>query len=303
MYDIPNIDSIFVSQWHPKYDECEIDEPEYKSLVAQIRKELNHKDSLSKETFVRVLDWKSPRVKGIARLNEFPIYEKGIADAVRAEKDQKLGVLCRLRGVGAPVGSTFLHLMYPNEYPIIDIRTVETLHYAGLLSSPRTDITRYPAFTAEILKIARENQAFSLREIDRALFAYHKMLLSPKVKGNTIRTKVPKARSQASEGDPIDSHRNGTKARSLTGFSGTTTKFHDGLRQAMAIHSGETLRTSQLKKIVEGVPKLVENSQWIFPSDHCVNHTNKGACNCALGDDAIFEKIAFGIYRVRPLKA
>ena len=177
-----NIDFAFISKWHPKYDEIEDDEPEYKSLVAQIQMELDERGSISKETFVRVLDWKSPRVKGIARLNEYPVYEEGIANAVCATKSEKLGVLCRLHGVGAPVGSTLLHLMYPNEFPIIDIRTVETTHHAGRLESKKTDLARYPAFTTEILKIAGENPAFSLREIDRALFAYHRMILSPTLK-------------------------------------------------------------------------------------------------------------------------
>lgn len=118
MQDSLMIDAEFISTWHPRYDEIERDEPKYQNLGAQICNDLNEKGTLSKGTFVRVLDWKSPRVKGIVRLDEFSVYEKGIADAVRAAKSQKLGMLCQLRGIGAPVGSTLLHLMYPNDFPI-----------------------------------------------------------------------------------------------------------------------------------------------------------------------------------------
>jgi hypothetical protein len=96
------INSAFIETWHPRYDLSESDEPEYQSLVAQIHKELVLTGSLSEETFVRVLDWKAPRVKGIARLKGFAFYERGIAEAVLADKGEKLEVLCRLYGIGAP---------------------------------------------------------------------------------------------------------------------------------------------------------------------------------------------------------
>lgn len=252
MQEMLKIDSTFISTWHPKYDESENDEPEYRTLVAQIGNELKQRGSLSKETFIRVLDWKSPRVKGIARLNEFPVYEKGMADAVRAQKDQKLGVLCQLHGIGAPVGSTLLHLMYPNEFPIIDIRTVETLHYAGLLKSQSTDLTRYPAFAAEILKIASENPAFSLREIDRALFAYHKMFLSQKLKGKVAATMEPRVKSQATGGGLT------TRDKVLNVFKGQIDKIF--------------LREEIIDLVVHAYPGTNRTS--VIPSDYCYNKIN-----------------------------
>jgi hypothetical protein len=179
------IDYEFISTWHPKYDQIANDETAYRNLVALVKKEIEQKSTLSKETFINILHWKSPRVKGIVRLNEFYIYEKGIADAYNAEEEQKLRILLRLYGIGTPVGSTILHFMYPDSFPIIDIRTAETLHYAGRIESSLTDFVHYTPFRAEILKIERENPGFSLREIDRALFAYHKIYLSAKLKENT----------------------------------------------------------------------------------------------------------------------
>jgi hypothetical protein len=129
-------------------------------------------------------------VKGIVKLDKFIVYEKGIADAHRAEEDQKLIILLRLYGIGPPVGSTILHFMYPNSFPIIDIRTAETLHYAGRIKSSSTNFLHHASFRSEMLKIAKENSSFTLREIDRALFAYHKIDLSLKLKQNVVREEI-----------------------------------------------------------------------------------------------------------------
>jgi len=178
------IDCDFISTWHPKYDQIANDETEYRNLVALVKKEIGQKSTVSKETFIRILNWKSPRVKGIVRLNEFYIYEKVIGAAYGAEENKKLIILLRLYGIGTPVGSTILHFMYPNSFPIIDIRTAETLHYAGRIKSSLTYFSHYASFRSEMLKIAKENPSFTLREIDRALFTYHKIYLSLKFKEN-----------------------------------------------------------------------------------------------------------------------
>jgi hypothetical protein len=81
----------------------------------------------------------------------------------------------------------------------------------------------------------------------------------------------------------------------------TSTRFHKDLKQAMISRKGETLRTSQVRKIVESYPILAKDAQFIYPSDHCINHTNEGACYCALTEEAIFEKIRHGVYRVRSI--
>ena len=176
------IDHIFISTWHPRYDEIAGDELEYRDLVTLTYREIHEKGTISRETFIRILNWKSPRVKGIVRLNEFSIYEKGISAAYSAEENEKLETLIRLHGIGTPVGSTILHFIYPNSFPIIDVRTSETLYYAGRIKSKLTDLSHYPSFRSEILKIAKENPSFSLREIDRALFARYNQMLCMAIK-------------------------------------------------------------------------------------------------------------------------
>ena len=71
------IDYDFISTWHPNYDQIANDETEYRNLVALVKKEIGQKSTISKETFIRILNWKSPRVKGIVKLTDFSTYEKG----------------------------------------------------------------------------------------------------------------------------------------------------------------------------------------------------------------------------------
>lgn len=76
------------------------------------------------------------------------------------------------------------------------------------------------------------------------------------------------------------------------------TKFHDVFKLVMKPYKNQVLETSRIKKIIENVPEFHGKEQWIQPSDHCINLTNKGACYCALTDNAIFEQITRGRYRV-----
>lgn len=91
-----------------------------------------------------------------------------------------------LPGVRMPVASTILHFIYPKRFPIVDYRTVETLQHFDCLNKSRSryffrdTIAGYRVFQRVMLNIARQRQKWSLRQIDRALFAYHKEELKPK---------------------------------------------------------------------------------------------------------------------------
>jgi hypothetical protein len=163
------INSSFISEWHPRYDEIANDEEEYRDLVNIISREIGQIGTITKETFTQILHWKSPRVKGIANLNQFSDYERGIYHAHRADENQKLLILVQLRGIAGPVGSTILHFMYPSFFPIIDLRTTQVLYYAGYISKRSSDPKYYLVFKSAIHQIARDCYGFTLREIDRAL--------------------------------------------------------------------------------------------------------------------------------------
>jgi hypothetical protein len=128
------IDADFINKWKVCYDEDNIgcDEEDYIKIRDKVVEEVS-RGSLSKCTFIEILNWKTPRLKGIVRLDEFSYYDAGIKNALKAPEDQKLLILDELYGIGVPTASTILHLIYPSRFPIMDIRIAESLHYFNLL--------------------------------------------------------------------------------------------------------------------------------------------------------------------------
>lgn len=83
-------------------------------------------------------------------------------------------------------------------------------------------------------------------------------------------------------------------------FTPATTRTHEALVRALAGKRGETLRTAEIRKLVEErVPEIGDNIQWLFPTDHCDNHTVKGACSCSKTEDAPLSRVSRGVFRVR----
>jgi hypothetical protein len=66
--------------------------------------------------------------------------------------------------------------------PIIDVRTVETLFEAGLISSKQRDLGHYEEYRLAIEGIRQRCPGWTVRQIDRALFAYHKQVLDKKAR-------------------------------------------------------------------------------------------------------------------------
>jgi hypothetical protein len=82
------------------------------------------------------------------------------------------------------------------------------------------------------------------------------------------------------------------------GWEKFASKFHDKLKEVMLPYKNKVLQTPRFREIIEQVQDFHGQVQWVYPSDHCYNHTNKGACRCALTENALFEKIKRGHYRV-----
>lgn len=110
---------------------------------------------------------------------------------------------------------------------------------------------------------------------------------------------VQSARNPADVDDHIPSEQHGERNGSMNGWKKTSAKFHDDLKQAMKAYRGRELKTSEINDIIKNNQTLSSNAQFIQPPDHCSNHTNKGACYCAMTEQAIFKKIRHGVYLVR----
>ncbi len=175
MCAMPNrVDDQFIQAWHPRYDETEDDESEYKRLLNRVSLEMSADGSVTKQTFTEILNWKSARVKGRIDWINFEIYTNAIRKCHAASGMERMKLLVELPGIGAPVASTFLQFLYPSFFPIIDRRTVDVLRHFGYIQHKSTGINQYPSFMEAILAIRGSYPKWSLREIDRAVFAYHK---------------------------------------------------------------------------------------------------------------------------------
>ncbi len=179
----------FLSQWNPQYDHVENDQKRYDEILVAVESELARSGTLSEQTFLRIIEWKAARVKGKLSTG-YGEYAIAIKAAHQANGiDSKVRILVQLDGIGVPVASTILHFMFPNEIPINDRRTVEILHAAGLVKHSSRDEQRFLPFVAAILQIRLQCPQFTLREIDRALFAYHKLEFEPRRTGKPPRLK------------------------------------------------------------------------------------------------------------------
>ncbi len=168
----------FIEKWSRAFDAGSRDDDHYLSLILKVRGEIRKKGYLTKPAFLSIINWKSPRVRPIFEKNDYRVYKNGIKRCLSSTDDDKLSVLMELPGIGAPIGSTILHFIYPDSFPIMDVRTCEALYFLSYIGSKSRDEKRYPAFRKAILDIQKRCGQHSLRQIDKALFAYHKSELS-----------------------------------------------------------------------------------------------------------------------------
>ena len=178
------IDSEFIRKWSSCYDLLEHDESEYKSIVEATRSQLKADGRISQKLFVRIVRWKAARLlgrgligKGLSEEGYGP-YDEAIKRALAASENEKISCLkLKGKGIDTAVASTILHFMYPDSFPIMDFRTLEVLHRLGCINSKSKEPENYPKFAAVLRSIA-EKTHHSLRVVDRALFAYHKVCIS-----------------------------------------------------------------------------------------------------------------------------
>lgn len=173
---IPNtiIDDDFIEKWHPLYDNSEIggDYIEYEQIVEKVSSDISSRGTILKSTFYDIINWKSARTKGKLR-SDYTYYEDAIRKVLAVPVQQKLSILIELEGIGVPVGSTILHFIYPLIFPIMDARVTDVLYDFGYLKAKIKSINNYSKYHKVILDIESQSK-YSLREIDRALFAYDK---------------------------------------------------------------------------------------------------------------------------------
>lgn len=167
------INSRFIKNWIPD-DQNNPEEEMYKSILKTIQ---GQDLRINKETFQDLYDWKAARSKKYLEVEKnYKLYESAFKEIHDLKDEEKIKFYLKtkerkkLPGILEPIASTILHFMYPDKFPIRDIRTVETLRDKGLL----TGKVSYNDYRTEIFKIYDNCKGeFSLHQIDRALFTYN----------------------------------------------------------------------------------------------------------------------------------
>ncbi len=178
------INQEFIEKWAPKYTYSA--KYNYSEILGAVKEELNDINVVSEETFKKIIIWKAERNINNINWNQFEIYEEAIKDVLKFEGFKKVCRLDGLPGILLPNATTILHFMYPDDFPIVDVRTVRVLLYCthqidGKLIhylDPRYKgeyyryrLWGYYNFRKIIMEISRVTEK-NLRDIDKALFSY-----------------------------------------------------------------------------------------------------------------------------------
>lgn len=179
------IDKSFVQKWSSNYNNkfyggC--DQSEEKAIREWLSKQVDPK-YLNKEYFVRLGMWKTKRQTSNYRANEEWKIIKVTRTAYQStDRLSKLRVLKTLRGVDVAVAATILHFLQPDLFPIFDYHARTTLKEAGLWARKIDDASEQAWLEyVDIMRGLSNALSVSLRDLDKALFAYdkyrHKFLL------------------------------------------------------------------------------------------------------------------------------
>lgn len=123
----------------------------------------------TKPELVLLCEWKSPRSKPLVARNTAPFVE-GITRTAFATVDEaeRMAALCALRGVNAPTASVLLHFAFPDRYPIIDWRALESL---GQSEQSAYTIAYWLAYLEACRELAAQ-AGVTMRVLDKALWQH-----------------------------------------------------------------------------------------------------------------------------------
>lgn len=120
------------------------------------------------DEFRSVCRWKTPRSAPLVAQNSRDVVETStrLALAEVASDRARVKELQTLRGVGLPTASVLLHLVYPERYPILDVRA---LHALGV--APSYSHQFWESYVAEYGRLVRQ-AGVDGRTLDQALWQW-----------------------------------------------------------------------------------------------------------------------------------
>jgi hypothetical protein len=125
----------------------------------------------TRDEFIEVCAWKTPRSRPRVVANSEATVVGATGRALAASDEAiRFVTLLELDGVGAPTASTLLYIAFPHDYPILDVRALESL---GVSSRPTYSVSFWLAYL-EACRILARQTGVSLRTLDKALWQHSK---------------------------------------------------------------------------------------------------------------------------------
>jgi hypothetical protein len=122
--------------------------------------------------FLLVCKWKTDRSRPKAEANTARAVEDATGCALSSPEEAiRMQALLELKGVGVPTGSALLYFAFPSDYPILDVRALESLGHT------ETHTTYSVAFWLDYLGACRSlarDLGISIRTLDKALWQHSK---------------------------------------------------------------------------------------------------------------------------------
>jgi len=163
---------------------------DYSPFFESISKTLRKRGFLFKEEFISICEWKSPRPRPKYTSNsEEEVKEKTkIAIASYPNIEEQIQELTLLNGVGIPMASTILTVIFPEDYCVVDYHACKALAWlaakydiedyhtiSNILENLRNnfvlDTYTYTDYLRLIRKVAKEYN-LSARKVEMALWAF-----------------------------------------------------------------------------------------------------------------------------------
>ena len=127
---------------------------------------------LTKEQFVSVCEWKSPRAKPRFESNDTDLIREvsALARTTTSER-MRIQAWTLLDGVKWPTASVFLHFAFPDQYPILDVRALWSL------GADRPSAYNFPFWSkyTDACRTLAKKVNVTMRELDQALWKQSQM--------------------------------------------------------------------------------------------------------------------------------
>jgi hypothetical protein len=140
------------------------------SVVLAIGRSARLRGHYTREEFVAVCRWKTPRSGPLVAKNSAVEIEMAtrIAISTASTERERMDALRSLAGVEFPTASVLLHLAYPERYPILDKRA---LHALGVRAPATYSFRLWSEYVEEYRRLA-EAAGVDGRTLDRALWQW-----------------------------------------------------------------------------------------------------------------------------------